>query len=72
MAFEYVLWVSPEAYETLYRTMVSRGGGSLKGMIKELLTSASPEQVGRALELARERELMRGSRDPIFGERKVE
>ena len=63
MAFEYVLWVSTEAYEALYREMVSRGGGSLKGMIKELLVTASPEQVDRALALSREREGMRGSRE---------
>ena len=60
MAFEYVLWVSPEAYEALYREMVSRGGVSLKAMIKELLLSATPGQVERALELSRQRQGLRG------------
>lgn len=63
MAFEYVLWVSPEAYEALYREMVARGGGSLKAMIRELLVGATEEQVERAIVLSRQREDIRGSRD---------
>lgn len=62
MAFEYVLWVSPEAYEALYREMVSRGGGSLKAMVREVLLGATDTQKQRAVELAKIREGFRGPR----------
>lgn len=56
MSFVYQVWVSPDAYESVYAEMRKRGHKSVKQTIKELLLEATEADVARALVLARKRE----------------